>query len=317
MLEVKDLTVSFKKGRRFVPVVENLGFGMIKGETLGIVGESGCGKSVTALSIMGLLPKGAARVEGKIRFNGKDLHQFREEEFSRLRGQEIAMIFQDPLTSLDPVFSIGSQLMEGISEHTRCRKKEAFSQSVEMLRKVGIPRAEEIMDEFPHQLSGGMRQRVMIAGAMCCHPDLLIADEPTTALDVTIQAQILDLMGSLQDEFKTAIILITHDMGVVAEMCDRVMIMYAGKIMEEGSVKDIFRDPKHQYTVGLMNSIPSKGEGKKYLFSIKGTVPLPEEMPAGCRFAPRCEAAQAQCLYHQPPRVEIGPGHFTSCWLYS
>lgn len=316
LLDVQDLQVSFKKGGRFLPVVEGVSFAVNPGETLGIVGESGCGKSVTSLAVMGLLPKVIARREGKIRFDGKDLMQLDKEDYSRIRGKDLAMIFQDPMTSLNPVFTIGNQMVEAIREHTGFTKKQGFDLGLEVLNKVGIPRAAGIMKEFPHQLSGGMRQRVMIAMAMACSPKLLIADEPTTALDVTIQAQILDLMFQLKEEFKMAIILITHDMGVVAELCNRVMVMYAGKTVEEGDVAEIFRAPKHRYTTGLMNSIPSLNQGKSRLYSIPGTVPPPEEMPLGCRFVPRCDQASTNCQGQPPPRIKVGPSHFTNCWLY-
>lgn len=315
LLDVQDLQVSFKKGGRFLPVVEEVSFAVNPGETLGIVGESGCGKSVTSLALMGLLPKVIARREGKIQFDGKDLMLLDQEEYSQIRGKDLAMIFQDPMTSLNPVFSIGNQMVEAIREHTGLTKKQGLNLGLEVLHKVGIPRAESIMREFPHQLSGGMRQRIMIAMAMACNPKLLIADEPTTALDVTIQAQILDLMLQLKEEFKTAIILITHDMGVVAEICNRVLVMYAGKIVEEGDVAEIFRNPKHRYTTGLMNSIPSLNRGSSRLYSIPGTVPLSEEMPLGCRFVPRCDRATTNCEGQPPPRVQVGSGHYTNCWL--
>lgn len=318
LLEVKDLTVAFKKDHSFVKTVEGVSFSVHPGETLGIVGESGCGKSVTSLSIMGLLPKGTSRIEqGSITFAGRNLLDLPLREYHSIRGKELSMIFQEPMSSLNPVFTVGNQLMEAIIEHTSLRKKAAFEHAVTMLRKVGIARAQEIMHEYPHQLSGGMRQRVMIAMALACDPKLLIADEPTTALDVTIQAQILELMQQLKQELQTAIIMITHDLGVVAEVCDRVVVMYAGRVVEEGEVKEIFRNPKHPYTIGLMRSIPSLTEERKRLYAIKGTVPQPEQMPGGCRFAPRCEFAKPECLEQQPPKVDLNGQHSTSCWLYS
>lgn len=318
ILTVENLAVAFRKEGRSLRVVEDVSFVVKPGETLGIVGESGCGKSVTVLSVMGLLPKGTGRIEqGIVQFAGKNLAEFDDEQFARIRGKEIAMIFQDPMTSLNPVFTIGNQILEIIMEHTDMNKKQAYQHGVNMLKKVGIPRAEEVMKEYPHQLSGGMRQRVVIAIAMSCSPKLLIADEPTTALDVTIQAQILDLMQELKKEAETSIIMITHDLGVVAEICDRVLVMYAGKVVEEADVRSIFRNPHHPYTIDLMNSIPSLTEERNRLFSIKGTVPLPEEMPKGCRFSPRCSQVKQECFHIPPERQEVQPNHFVSCWLYS
>ncbi|APH07031.1 ABC transporter ATP-binding protein [Bacillus weihaiensis] len=319
LLEVKDLEVKFKKDHEFVSTINGVSFHIMPGETVGIVGESGCGKSVTSLSVMGLLPKEYSQLGDKstIEFNGQRINGLPELDYQRIRGNEIAMIFQDPMSSLNPVLSIGYQLVEMIRNHTNLPKKSAKARAVEMLEKVGIPRATQLLNEYPHQLSGGMRQRVMIAMALSCNPKLLIADEPTTALDVTIQAQILDLMRTLQIEFNTAIMLITHDLGVVAEVCDRVIVMYAGRVVEEAPVADIFTNPKHPYTKGLLESIPSLSDEKERLHAISGSVPLPEEMPAGCRFAPRCAHATEPCYQFIPPRVKMSDSQYTSCWLYS
>lgn len=322
LLEVKDLEISFKKKKDYVSTVSGVSFHIHSGETLGIVGESGCGKSVTSLSIMGLLPDHFSKVgdQSRIDFNGKSLVGVSEKELREIRGKEISMIFQDPMSSLNPVLTIGYQMMEMILAHdSKISKKDAKDKAVSMLKKVGIPRAEKIVDEYPHQLSGGMRQRIMIAMALSCNPKLLIADEPTTALDVTIQAQILELIKSLQQEFNTAVILITHDLAVVAEVCDRVMVMYAGKVVEEGRAADIFESAKHPYTIGLLRSIPSLDEEEEQsrLDAIPGSVPPAEEFPSGCRFAPRCAQATAKCFSQQPERHQISENHFASCWLYS
>lgn len=317
LLEVNNLSISFNKGKDRLRVVDGVSFSVKAGQTLGVVGESGCGKSVTSLSIMGLLPKGLADVDdGEILFGEKNLVGLRDEEYRKIRGKEISMIFQEPMTSLNPVFTIGNQIIEIIEEHLNLHKKQAISHALDMLKKVGIPRAEEILNEYPHQLSGGMRQRVMIAIAMACNPMVLIADEPTTALDVTIQAQILNLMKELKKHFSSAIIMNTHNLGVVAEMCDQVIVMYAGRVVEEGCVRGIFKRPKHPYTVGLINSIPSLTEERKRLYNIRGSVPLPEEMPDGCRFAPRCSEAEERCILYPPPRTILADGA-VSCWLYS
>ncbi|MBO8173548.1 MAG: ABC transporter ATP-binding protein [Bacillaceae bacterium] len=317
LLEVNNLHIAFRKEKSFIPTVEGVSFHVNSRETVGIVGESGCGKSVTSLAIMGLLPRGISRIDyGEILFEGQNLVGLSSEEYRKIRGREISMIFQEPMTSLNPVFTIGDQLMEMVLEHTAQPKKQAFKHSVEMLEKVGIPRAEEIMHDYPHQLSGGMRQRVMIAMALSLNPKLLIADEPTTALDVTIQAQILELMQQIKNDFDTSVIMITHDLGVVAEVCDRVVVMYAGKVVEQGDVKAIFKNPRHPYTIGLLQSVPSLTEERDQLYSIRGSVPLPENMPAGCRFASRCDHAKPECFEHEPPEVQIEGDHTTSCWLY-
>lgn len=319
LLEVNNLEIRFKKEKQFVSTVSNISFTIKKGEMVGIVGESGCGKSVTSLSVMGLLPKTTSQLgeTSEILFNGKQLQGLSENDYRKIRGRDISMIFQDPMTSLNPVLKIGYQMKEMILEHTNLSAKEARAHAIDMLKKVGIPRAEQIIDEYPHRLSGGMRQRVMIAMALSCEPKLLIADEPTTALDVTIQAQILELMKKLQQESNTSVIFITHDLGVVAEVCDRVIVMYAGNVVEEASVEKLFTEPKHPYTIGLMNSIPSLEEEKTRLDAIPGQVPLPENMPKGCRFAPRCSHATERCFHQQPERKQISESHYTSCWLYS
>jgi oligopeptide/dipeptide ABC transporter ATP-binding protein len=290
---------------------------MKQGETLAIVGESGSGKSVTSLSIMGLLPNNARMTQGEIFFNGEDLRKKTEAQMSRIRGNDISMIFQEPMTSLNPVLTIGDQIMEGIILHKKVNTKEARNQAIETLKLVGFSRAEKMISEYPHQLSGGMRQRVMIAMAMATSPKLLIADEPTTALDVTIQAQILDLMLELKEKFHTSILLITHDLGVVAEMADRVVVMYAGKVVEEGTAEQLYDRPTHPYTEGLMKSIPSLGEERERLYSIRGQVPTLESIPSGCRFAPRCDYAIEKCLEGEPELEAITSQHAVRCFLHS
>lgn len=315
ILQVDNLQISFRGEDGDITPVKGVSFDVQPGETLGIVGESGCGKSVTSMSIMGLLPKGIGRASGgSIRFYDRDLSTLTQQELRKIRGKEIAMIFQEPMTSLNPVYTIGEQLGEQIRLHLGLSKQAAKEHSIAMLRLVGIPRAEEIIKEYPHQLSGGMRQRVMIAMAMSCDPKLLIADEPTTALDVTIQAQILDLMRKLKSEKGTSIILITHDLGVVAEMCDRVVVMYAGQIIEAATVRELFNNPQHPYTKGLMASIPNLDEQKKRLYSIRGNVPHPSAMPKGCKFAPRCDFYHDACK-EVPPLLEVADFHTSRCWL--
>lgn len=317
LLDVRGLRTSFFTDEGEIPAVDGVDFAVRAGEVLGIVGESGCGKSVTSLSIMGLLPKGIGKVVGgEILFKGENLVEASERRMKQIRGNEIAMIFQEPMTSLNPLFTIGNQLVEAICLHTKMTKKEARVRAAEMLQLVGLPRAEQLLDAYPHELSGGMRQRVMIAMAMACRPALLIADEPTTALDVTIQAQILALMKELNRAFGTAIMMITHDLGVVAELCDRVIVMYAGQIVEEGSVRDIFRHPQHPYTVGLIRSIPDIRRKKERLYSIPGHVPKPGTVRGGCRFADRCEWAVDRCRQEDPLLYETGEqGHRARCFL--
>ncbi|AST00535.1 MULTISPECIES: ABC transporter ATP-binding protein [Geobacillus] len=317
LLEVHGLRTSFFTDDGEIPAVDGVDFFIREGEVLGIVGESGCGKSVTSLSIMGLLPKGIGKVVGgEILFKGENLVEASERRMKQIRGNEIAMIFQEPMTSLNPLFTIGNQLVEAIRIHTKIGKKEARARAAEMLKLVGLPRAAQLLDEYPHQLSGGMRQRVMIAMAMLCRPALLIADEPTTALDVTIQAQILALMKQLNQTFGTAVMMITHDLGVVAELCDRVIVMYAGQIVEEGSVRDIFRNPKHPYTIGLIRSIPDIRGKKERLYSIPGQVPKPGAIRRGCRFADRCEWVVDRCRHEDPLLYETSEqGHRARCFL--
>ncbi len=316
ILEVKDLTVKFKAKKHALTVVDNVSFSVREGETLGIVGESGSGKSVTSLSIMGLLPNPNGWVDyGSIDFKGEDLVSISKQKMRKIRGKHISMIFQEPMTSLNPAYNVGNQLMESLIIHEDMNKKEAKQRAIDLLKLVEIPRAEEIMGNYPHQLSGGMRQRVMIAIALSCNPKLLIADEPTTALDVTIQAQILELLKKLKEEYRTSTILISHDLGVIAEMCDRVVVMYAGKVVEEGPVVDIFKNPQHPYTEGLLKSIPKLREKKDRLYAIKGNVPTPDKMPTGCRFAPRCEKAISKCWDQVPSVVEVNKHHYTSCWM--
>jgi oligopeptide/dipeptide ABC transporter ATP-binding protein len=314
LLSVRDLKVTFDTEQGPVAAVENLSFDLHAGEVLGLVGESGCGKSVTALSIMGLLPNPPGRVSGgEILFQGADLLKKSRREMRRTRGKLISMIFQEPLTSLNPVFTIGDQLVETVKWHEAMGTAAARRRAVEMLDKVGIPSPAARLDDYPHQLSGGMRQRVMIAMALACTPALLVADEPTTALDVTIQAQILDLLGALQQEFKMAVILITHDLGVVAQFVDKVAVMYAGRLVETGSVTDVFERPTHPYTEGLLASIPSLDVEQDRLVSIPGTVPSPHALPRGCRFGPRCRHVRPACDEAEPPLIDCGEAHAVAC----
>lgn len=317
LLEISNLKTYFFSDSGQVPAVNGVDLNINEGETLGVVGESGCGKSVTSLSVMRLLAHTPGRVvDGTIRFEGRDLLSLSESEMRQVRGNEIAMIFQEPMTSLNPVFKIGEQIGEAVQLHLKYDKKKAREHVIKMLKLVGIPRAEELIDEYPYQLSGGMRQRIMIAMAMSCEPTLLIADEPTTALDVTIQAQILELMKKLKEEKGTAIMLITHDLGVVAEMCDRVVVMYAGKVVEEADVFEIFENPKHPYTKGLLNSVPKLGQKSNRLESIPGNVPTPANLPKGCKFAPRCSQAMDICREQDPDLLQIAEGHQCRCFLY-
>jgi peptide/nickel transport system ATP-binding protein len=318
ILQINDLKVSFQSAKRFIPAVDGISFELEEGEILGIVGESGSGKSVTSLATMGLIPTPPGKIErGEILFEGKDLKNISEKEWRKIRGNQISMIFQEPMTSLNPLFTIGNQLMEAILLHTDLSKTEAKIRSIELLKLVGIPRAEGILKENPHQLSGGMRQRVMIAMAMACNPKVLIADEPTTALDVTIQAQILALMKDLNQKTNTSIIFITHDLGVVAEICERVIVMYAGQIVEQGDVRTILKDPKHPYTKGLLKSVPDLRGKKDRLYSIPGSVPRPGTIQNGCRFASRCEVAFGQCQEETPDLYKMQKqGHEVRCFLH-
>ncbi|GAA0592498.1 ABC transporter ATP-binding protein [Virgibacillus siamensis] len=317
ILEVSGLKTHFLGDKGKVAAVDGVDFHVRKGETLGIVGESGSGKSVTSLSIMQLLRDTSGKImEGSVRFDGKELLNFSEKQMRRMRGNDMAMIFQEPMTSLNPVKKIGEQIQEAVLLHLKYNKKKAREHTINMLNLVGIPRANEVIYEYPHQLSGGMRQRVMIAMAMSCTPKFLIADEPTTALDVTIQAQILELMNELQKEENTSILLITHDLGVVAEMCSRVVVMYAGKVVEEADVYELFANPKHPYTKGLIQSVPKLRQGTKRLDSIPGNVPDPSNMPRGCKFAPRCAHVMDICHSKDPELEMLDEEHSCRCWLY-
>ncbi|HET8678160.1 MAG TPA: ABC transporter ATP-binding protein [Blastocatellia bacterium] len=313
ILDVSDLRVYFHTADGALKAVDGVGFRINPGETLGLVGESGCGKSVTAFSILQLLASPPASYEGgEIRFRGKNLLALSEREMRRVRGSLISMIFQEPMSSLNPILTVGSQITEAVLAHQKKSKSEAREIAKEMLRRVGIPSPETRFNDYPHQMSGGMKQRAMIAMALACRPQLLIADEPTTALDVTIQAQILDLLGELQREFDMAVLLITHDLGVVAETCDQVAVMYAGKIVECAPVSDLFERPKHPYTHGLFRSLPTLGERKDVLAVIPGSVPSPLDFPSGCRFRTRCSLAQEVCK-EEPPLREVMPAHFAAC----
>ncbi|MCM8901245.1 ABC transporter ATP-binding protein [Caldicoprobacter algeriensis] len=318
ILRINDLAVHFYMDIRIVPAVDGVSFSVSRGETMGLVGESGCGKSVTALSIMRLLPSPPARiVRGEIWFKGENLLDKTNEEMRKIRDNDISMIFQEPMTSLNPVFTVGYQISEVIMQHQNVSKKEALEGAIEMLRMVKIPLPEKRIKQYPHQLSGGMRQRVMIAMALACNPELLIADEPTTALDVTIEAQILELINELKERFGASVIMITHDLGVVAEIADKVAVMYAGRILEQADVHSIFNNPKHPYTQGLLEAIPDidlpRGQRLK---EIKGVVPLPDEIKVGCRFKSRCEYVRAECMVDEPPLMQVGSS-LVRCWNYA
>ena len=315
LLEVNDLHTSFYTPAGEVKAVNGVSFYLDSGKVLGIVGESGSGKSVTAYSIMQILEKTGKIVSGSVKFDGQELVGIGEKGMKKIRGNKISIIFQDPMTSLNPTYTIGHQLMEAIRLHTNRNKKEAWSRAVEMLKLVNVNEPEKRMKQYPFEFSGGMRQRVMIAMALACEPDILIADEPTTALDVTIQAQILELMQKLQKELGMAIIMITHDLGVVAQMCDEVIVMYAGSICEQGTADEIFYNPKHEYTKGLMRSIPTVDNDGKKLEPIAGTPIDLLNMPQGCPFAPRCDAAMKICLRERCQRMQINEMHQASCWM--
>ena len=315
MLEVKDLHTSFFTPAGEVKAVNGVSFYLDHGKVLGIVGESGSGKSVTAYSIMQILEKTGKIVSGSVKFNGQELVGAGEKVMKTIRGNKISIIFQDPMTSLNPTYTVGHQLMEAILLHTNRNKKQAYERAVEMLRLVNVNDPEKRMKQYPYEFSGGMRQRVMIAMALACEPDILIADEPTTALDVTIQAQILELMQKLQKELGMAIIMITHDLGVVAQMCDEVIVMYAGSICEQGTADEIFYNPKHEYTKGLMRSIPTLDNDGERLQPITGTPIDLLNMPAGCPFAPRCDAAMKICLRERCERMQINDMHQAACWI--
>ncbi len=322
ILQVENLRTWFTTDAGVARAVDGVSFHVAPGETLGIVGESGSGKSVTSLSVMRLIPQppGKIQPDSKILFRTEsgvveDLATAPESRMRQIRGNEIAMIFQEPMTSLNPVFTVGAQIMESLVLHRGLKKREARDRAIEMLQLVGIPIPHQRVDEYPHQLSGGMRQRVMIAMALACEPKLLIADEPTTALDVTIQAQILELLNKLQSDLGMSIILITHDLGVVAETCDRVIVMYAGQVFEEGSVDDVFHDPQNPYTEGLLRSMPKLGEEVERLAVIPGVVPAPTNWPVGCRFQERCPYGWEKTEKEEPPLFEVGPGRRNKCWL--
>lgn len=317
LIEVKNLKTFFKTEAGIVKAVNDVSFKVKKGETVCVVGESGCGKSITAMSIMGLVSKDTGLNDGgQILFENKDLLKATDAEMRSIRGKDIAMIFQEPMSSLNPTFTIGFQVMEPLILHEGLDKKTARKRAIGLLEEVGIPRANEIVDCYPHELSGGMRQRVMIAMGLACKPKLLIADEPTTALDVTIQAQILDLMRKIKSDLNTSILLITHDLGVVAEMADYVVVMYAGKVVEEGGVMEIFKNPSHPYTKGLLKSKPIITERKEELYSIPGQVPNPVGIPDSCYFSERCECCKPECKNTIPHLRLIEDNHKVACWLY-
>ena len=317
-IEFKNLHTWFYTDAGIVKAVNGVDFEIRKGETVCVVGESGCGKSVTSLSLMHLVQSPPGKiVDGEILMDGRDLLKLSKSEMEHVNGKDVAMIFQEPMTSLNPVLKVGHQIMESILFHTDATKEEARAKALEMIKLVGIPRAEEIMECYPHELSGGMRQRIMIAMALVCNPKLLIADEPTTALDVTIQAQILDLMRKLKEEMDMSIMLITHDLGVVAEMADYVVVMYAGNVVEKGKVLDIFQNPMHPYTIGLLKSKPiiGKTNHNERLYSIPGQVPNPINMPENCHFNERCEFCQEGCKEKEPKLVHVGTGHYVACFV--
>ena len=315
LLEIRNLRVSFQTPAGQVRAVNGVSFQLEKGQVLGIVGESGSGKSVTAYSILQILEKTGKIDCGSVKYGGQELVGAGERIMKNIRGNKISIIFQDPMTSLNPTYTIGHQLMEAIVLHTNRNRKQAYDRAVEMLELVNVSDPQKRMKQYPHELSGGMRQRIMIAMALACEPDILIADEPTTALDVTIQAQILELMQKLQKEMGMAIIMITHDLGVVAQMCDRVIVMYAGAIAEQGSVDEVFYEPSHAYTKGLLRSIPSVQGDRKMLRPIAGTPIDLLNIPPGCPFAPRCEEAMQVCLRRRCPKTKVGRTHYAQCWI--
>ncbi len=313
ILEIKNLTTELYSGRGTIKAVDDVSFTLEKGEILGLVGESGCGKSMTSMSIMRLLSKKDSKISGQILFEGKNLLSLSENEMNEIRGNKIAMIFQDVMTSLNPLMTIGQQIMEPMIVHKKMSKKEAREKAIELLDAVGIPMPERRVDEYPNSLSGGMRQRVMIAIALSCTPQILIADEPTTALDVTIQAQILELMKNIRKKYGASIIMISHDLGVISEMCDRAAVMYCGNIVEQAAINTIFENPTHPYTQGLLKSIPSLEQKVDELYSIPGIVPALYDLPQGCKFADRCDKATEACKTAQPQWTEVEKDHFVRC----
>jgi oligopeptide/dipeptide ABC transporter ATP-binding protein len=315
LLEVRDLFLEFKTSRGRLKALNGITFDVQSGEVFGLVGETGCGKTVTGLSILRLLPRSASITGGQVIFEGVDLLTLGRSEIESVRGKKIAMIFQDPSTSLNPVFTVGSQIERVIHQHMKVTKQQAAAKALEVLAAVGLPDVERIMSSYPHQLSGGMQQRVMIAMALSCNPRLLIADEPTTSLDVTIQAQILRLLRGLQKKFDVSVILITHNLGVIAQTCDRLAVLYGGRVAESGSTRDIFNSPQHPYTRGLMNAIPRPGSRGKKMATVPGMVPSNPGAMTGCTFAPRCEFAFERCRAESPPLFEVGKGHLSACFL--
>ncbi len=317
ILEIRHLSLGFRDEdtKAVVNVLRDVSFDLPGEHILGIVGESGCGKSITMHTVMGLLPRTAVVTSGQVRFEDTNLLDLGLTEMNAYRGKEIAMIFQEPMTSLNPVYKVGDQIAEMLQLHQEITRKDALREAVRKLEIVSIPAPEKVINQYPHELSGGMRQRVMIAIAMACNPKILIADEPTTALDVTIQAQILTLMRELKDRLHSSIILITHDLGVVAEMCDDVVVMYAGDVVEKADVIGLFKQPSHPYTIGLMRSLPTLNMSDDRLYNIVGTVPSPHNFPVGCRFSPRCEKVMARCHEDRPPLVRVGENHEVACWL--
>ncbi|WP_419880975.1 ABC transporter ATP-binding protein [Peribacillus sp. B-H-3] len=316
LLEVNGLHTNFDTEGGTVRAVNDVSFSIRKGETVCLVGESGCGKSITSLSLMQLIPENGSITGGEVYFKGRNLLKLNKKEIRRIRGNEIGMIFQEPMTSLNPVFTIGEQMIEPLQEHLLLSKKEAYKRAMELISLMGIPNPEKIINMHPHELSGGMLQRIMIAIAISCDPQLIIADEPTTALDVTIQAQILDILRNIKEKFQTSLLMITHDLGVVAEMADYVVVMYAGKVVEEGSVMDIFKNPKHPYTKGLLKAKPVIGERKERLYTIAGQVPNLVDLKEECYFADRCEHSMDICRLQQPSFTELSSNHKAACWLY-
>lgn len=317
LLSIENLKTYFYQKNKVVPAVDGVDLKIKKGETVALVGESGCGKSMTSLSVMRLVPKpGGEIIDGKVNLDGVELSELTENQMCKVRGSDISMIFQEPMTSLNPVLTVGEQLIEVITYHQHLSRKEAKKKSIELLETVGFSRAAEIMADFPHRLSGGMRQRVMIAIALSCNPKLLIADEPTTALDVTIQAQILDLLKDLTKEFDTSILLITHDLGVVSDLAERVVVMYGGQVVEEAPIDDIMNTPHHPYADGLIRAVPSLTGEIKELHTIKGSVPSPDQFPKGCRFAPRCHKAFGRCFEEHPNLRDVSDSRAVRCFLY-